>query len=235
MIILNTDDKSLQVFLGGAVAANELDMVASFVDIGKSDKAVTAADSSEVYTTGATPIDLVPAPDANNTRQVKFVSIYNADSQDNIVSVRIFDDGTANQYLIVVKSLAPGETLQYTEGIGWEVIEVPSPEFIGQQIVQAVNIGLGPSTIFTATARTKITQIHISNQSGANSTFDLWIDTNGAVTDDATNLALDAPINKDSFVLLADVTYWLEIDGTISVGQGASGAITWTIDGEVLT
>ena len=235
MIILDTDTKSLEVLLGAAVALNQLDIVAAYVDIGSANQMVNAVAANDLLTNDAVPVEAVPAPNATESRQVKSLTIYNNDSQVNTVTVQYDNNGTIR--IIIVKALAPGETLQYTDGIGWEVLEVPTVEssFVGQNLFTGRENNNGPTTIFTATAPTKITQIHISNISGSNTTFSLWIDANGAAGTNSDNLIDEAPINKDSFVLLSEVGYYLEIGGEIAIGQGIPNQMVWTIDGEVLT
>lgn len=233
MIILDTDLKSLEVVLGGAVLLEELDIVAAYVDIGSSSQGVNAVAANDLVTNGATPVEAIPAPDSTESRQVKSLTIYNADSQANTVTVQYNNNATIR--IIIVKALAPGETLQYTDGIGWEVLEVPAAVFIGQNLFSGRENNNGPTTIFTATAPTKVTQIHISNILGSNTDFSLWINPNGSAGTNSNNLIDEAPINKDSFVLLSEVGYYLEIGGEIAIGQGAPNQVVWAIEGEVLT
>lgn len=117
MIILDTTTRKLQLKLSGAVTTNELPWVASYTDITVS--AFTPAASNGV-TTGATAIDIVGVPGASTQRQVKFISVQNADTVAAEVSIIYNDNGTLRTVWKGI--LAIGDNLQYLDSKGFVVI-----------------------------------------------------------------------------------------------------------------
>jgi hypothetical protein len=119
MIILKSTD-SLQVLLGGAVAANQGVLFAAFVDIDATTFAATAADNSNGLTNNTTAVSWVAAPASGKVRQVKYLSLYNADTGSITVTVRI-NDGTNTRILQKI-TLASGDRLQYVDGAGFQSV-----------------------------------------------------------------------------------------------------------------
>lgn len=120
MIILDNASKSVQVLLGGAAATTEAPVYASYVDI-TGTPTITPA-SADAVTVGATPVIVVAAPtltDPLTYRQVKFMSIYNADTAEINVTVRLLNGATPR--ILVKVPLAIGCTLQYVDGEGFKV------------------------------------------------------------------------------------------------------------------
>jgi len=119
MILLDATTKSLEVKLGGVVTFSELSLMASYVDINQSTIAVTAMGSSDATTNGSTAVTAVAAPGASTSRQVKSLSIFNADTVPQTARVQLNDNSTICP--IVSQELFPGETLLYDEANGWTV------------------------------------------------------------------------------------------------------------------
>lgn len=117
MIILDATNRSLEVVLAVAVAANQLPVVASYVDVTTTTYTPGTTTTATNNTTGVT---IVAAPGAGTQRQVKFISIHNADTAGAVVTVR-FNDNTTLRTLCKV-NLPAGDTLQYTDGEGWRVL-----------------------------------------------------------------------------------------------------------------
>lgn len=117
MIILDTINKSLQVLLGGAVTTNQLPFTANYVDLTSLAYTPGSADGATNNTTAQT---LVAAPAASTQRQVKLLTVYNADTVAATVTVRLNDNGTFRN--LVVATLAVGDTLQYADGEGFRCI-----------------------------------------------------------------------------------------------------------------
>ena len=109
MILLNSALKSLEVILGGAVTTTELPWTAHWVDIDQTTFAATAAAEADGTTNGGNAVTMVAAPSAGITRQVKFVTVYEADTVAPTVTIRINDNGV---FRIVTKvTLALGDNL----------------------------------------------------------------------------------------------------------------------------
>lgn len=119
MIILKSTD-SLQVLLAGAVAANQAVLFAAFVDINATTFATVAADNSNGLTNNTTAVSWVAAPISGQFRQVKYLSLYNADTAGITVTIRI-NDGTNTRILQKV-TLATGDRLQYVDGSGFQTV-----------------------------------------------------------------------------------------------------------------
>jgi len=117
MIILDATTKSLEVDLDGAIATNQLPIVASFVDVTTTTYAPGATDTETNNTTAVT---AVAAPAASTQRQVKLLTIYNRDTAVAIVTVQLNNNATLRTLIKV--TLAVGDTLVYTDGEGWRVV-----------------------------------------------------------------------------------------------------------------
>lgn len=119
MINLNSTSKSLTVLLGGAVATTELPWTADYIDITVATAEATSEDATNGVTTGATPVEVVPAPESGISRQISRVSLFNVDTASVTVTVRYLD-GASNRTLM--KSILPvGFGLHYESSRGWYV------------------------------------------------------------------------------------------------------------------
>lgn len=117
MIILDATTKKLQALLAGAVAANQCPIVASYVDLTTTS---FLSGQSDTATNNGTAVDIVAAPAASTQRQVKYLSLYNADTAAVVLTVRYNDNATLRT--LVKVTLAVGSTLTYTDGEGWRVM-----------------------------------------------------------------------------------------------------------------
>ena len=126
MINLDTTTKSLEVLLGGAVAGTQLPFSASYVDTNVSPVPVSEANGTTNNTSAVT---LVSAPASSKRRIVKSLGIYNADSAEAAVTVRVNDNGTFR--ILVKTTLAVGSTLMLTEGEQWKVLKANGEIAVG--------------------------------------------------------------------------------------------------------
>ena len=158
MIILDTQTKSLEVDLAGAVNSVELDWVVSWTD---HTSTTFVPDADDGTTNGAAAVEMVAAPGASTQRQIKYFSIYNADDQANTVIVHVNNNGTIR--LILKFTLAIRDTLVYTDGHGFQVLDSngqvkSTPVDLSPYAVKADNEGItgdwtfSGTTIFTADA-----------------------------------------------------------------------------------
>lgn len=118
MLILDATTKSLEIVLAGAVTANQLPVVASYVDVTTSTYTPGSSDNASNSTT---PVTVVAAPAASTQRQVKLLTIQNADTVSATVTLRYNDNGTTR--VIVKVALSANDTLVYTDGEGFRVID----------------------------------------------------------------------------------------------------------------
>lgn len=124
MIRLDKNNRSLGAVLSGAVATNELHVIATFTDkFSRSDSALAylLGATKITATNGATDITIVSAPDQNVTRDVDYISVRNRDTAAATVSIEYDDNGT--DYVLYSATLAVGDTLVYTIATGWYVLD----------------------------------------------------------------------------------------------------------------
>ena len=117
MLILATTTDKIQVLLTSAVTTNQLDCIATYKDI--STTAYSGSSPTLVTTNNTTAVDLVPAPASNVQRIVDFISVYNADTVNAIVTIRINRNGSTGVLFKCI--LSTNELLVYVEGKGWNI------------------------------------------------------------------------------------------------------------------
>lgn len=116
MIILDSTTKKLQAYTS-ATATTDLTYYVSYIDM--SSLAVSNIASAN-GTFDETANDIVPAPGASTQRQVKYISLYNADNQIHTVTVVLDVSGTDT--ILAQVLLQPGYTLTYNNDGKWEII-----------------------------------------------------------------------------------------------------------------
>ena len=136
MLILDTTTDNLEAVLGGSVATNQAQCVSTWRDI-KSDGTFTPG-RTVTNTNNTTAVNVVPAPGASTQRVVDTLSIYNNDTAAITLTVRFDANGT--EYIIRKVTLQAGESLEYQEGAGWNVIAAT-----GIRKMQAALVGQQPS------------------------------------------------------------------------------------------
>lgn len=117
-MILDTTSKSIEVVLSAVPVANQAQIIASYVDI---DSTTFVPGENDALSNSTTAVTAVSAPAASKQRQIKYLSVYNADTAPITVTVRLNNGGTirnASAY-----SLSPGQTLQYTPDQGFYVAQ----------------------------------------------------------------------------------------------------------------
>jgi hypothetical protein len=165
MIILKDTDL-LQVLLGGTVTANQAVLYAAFVDVDAATFDAVGAGNSNGLTNNTTAVSWVAAPTSGRFRQVKYLSLYNADTASITATVRI-NDG-ANTRIIRKVTLATGEALEYTLDGGFRTVtasgsSAPVTSVNGQlgAVVLAlpsdIIVALGDETTAIATGTAKVT------------------------------------------------------------------------------
>jgi hypothetical protein len=117
MIILTNTTDTLQVILGQAIVTNQMQCYVAFRTTTSS--AITPA-SQVSLTNNTTAVAIVSSPGASEQRVIDFVSIDNADTAPNDVTVRFNDNGTF--YTLFKARLNSGDKLEYQDGKGFKVI-----------------------------------------------------------------------------------------------------------------
>lgn len=114
---------SLEVDLTGAVAANQLPFIVSFLVLNKS--TLEPVDNGAVTETGqtnsTTAVTVAAAPATNTIRGITYFSIKNSDTAAVEGWVQINDNATLRE--IWKGTLAVGDTLVYMDGAGWSTID----------------------------------------------------------------------------------------------------------------
>jgi hypothetical protein len=130
-MFIDTITKSLEVYLGGAATANQLPVYASYID-----HTATAATpgASDTQTNGVTAVTVVAAPAGSTQRQVKTLTVYNADTVAATVFLRLNNNSTMR--IIRRATLNPGETWAYTQETGFQVLDIMGALKLGGSIVR---------------------------------------------------------------------------------------------------
>lgn len=118
MIVLQDTNDSLEIILNGAVTTTQLPFVASWVDI-----------TSTAYTPGqtngtsndTTAVTIVASPASSTQRQVKLVTVFNADTVAAILTIRLNDNATTR--IMAKVTLSVGDSLIYTDGEGFRTMD----------------------------------------------------------------------------------------------------------------
>jgi hypothetical protein len=116
MIILSASTDNLQVVLAGAKTANDCQCYSSWRD--RTDTTFIAGRTGS-NTNGASDVNIVAGP-SSGQRVVDFFTIYNADTVNSTVTVKLDANGT--EYILFKTTLAVGEILMFQEGVGFHVL-----------------------------------------------------------------------------------------------------------------
>lgn len=118
MIRLDTVNRSLAMYLGGAQATAPLQAVVSYSD----QTATTYLGGTKLTNSnGTTAVTICSAPAASTIRDIDMVTILNTDTVSQVVTVEMLD--TSTPYLISTVTLLVGEKLTYTHGSAWQVVD----------------------------------------------------------------------------------------------------------------
>ncbi len=135
MIVLSQTTDNLQVVLGGAITTNQLECMVSWRD---RTSTTFTADRTVTTTNNTTDVTIAAAPAASTQRVIDFISIYNKDTVNAVVTVKLDDNGT--EYILCKVTLATTERLQYQEGVGFQVFASTGA------VKQSINQGANAST-----------------------------------------------------------------------------------------
>ena len=118
MIRLDTINRSLALYLGGAQATAPLQAVVSYSD---QTSTTYLGGTKLTNSNGTTAVTICSAPDVDVIRDIDMVTILNTDTVSQVVTVEMLD--TATPYLISTVTLLVGEKLTYTHGSAWQVVD----------------------------------------------------------------------------------------------------------------
>lgn len=120
-LILTGYNKSLKAVMSGAIDP-EIQFVVMWEDYDKSGKYL-GADMTLITSNDTTEVELVATPNVeaeskDTIRKIRYINVYNAD--DASVTVSIFIDDAATNWLLLKATIATLENLHYDEGAGWK-------------------------------------------------------------------------------------------------------------------
>lgn len=161
MLILTETTDTIKIVLGSAVTTNQLQILASYRDIGTT--AFTPKKNVTV-TNNTTAVNAVPAPSASRQHVVDFLSVYNSDTTSEVVTVYL--DASGTQYILFKGTLSAGDILQYQEGQGFYVLNATSGAIKTIQSTASAPASTGYSSVV-------ITSDVINNNAVANTLQDV--------------------------------------------------------------
>lgn len=135
MIILTNTTDRIQVKLGTTVTTNQMRCFASYRDT--TTTSITPL-RNVVNTNNTTYVDLVDSPTASTQRIVDYLSVFNSDTTNQIVTISFNDNGTL--YELFVATLSPGEKIEFQEGLGFKVMSNAG------SVKTSINQGNSPAT-----------------------------------------------------------------------------------------
>lgn len=176
------------VVLGAAATTTEAPISGTYADLSDTGFPLSALTAISAITTGATPVDVVPAPSAGTSRVVKTLTIYNPDTKNMNVTVEFVGASTR---IMIVKDLAPGDVLHYEDGIGWTVHRKRTGTLADGQVANA------EGTIHTSTGQQYV-KAYFFNTNTTAETLTLWIKRSGGTARKIRQAVLQA---NDSYVV----------------------------------
>ena len=177
MIILSEQTDNLQAVLAESVTANQLRCSAFWRDVTTT---TFTPGRTLVLTNNSTDVNIVPAPGASTQRIIDYISIYNADTTNADVTIKLDANGT--EYILFKGIIATGEMLMYNDKNGFTVMTISGA------IKQAQMIG--------------------SNNVAVNALNTVVLSEN-VVNNNATANTI-ADVTGLSFAVTAEQTYWFE-------------------------
>lgn len=198
MLVLSETTDKIQVVLAGNVTANQLQCFASYRDI--TTTAYTAGRNS-VNTNNTTDVDLVGSPGASTQRVIDFLSVYNADTVNATVTIKLDANGT--ERILTKATIATGERIEYTNEGGFKTIDTDGRvkfsyyQNSGIPTVNALNVVVmtGDVTNNNGTANTiaNVTGLSFDVVAGQTYWFEFVIPYTSAATSTGSRWAINGP------------------------------------------
>lgn len=240
MIRLDTINRTLSIVLTEAKTTNDLQVVVSY-----SDKTSTTYNGGTQLSNinGTTPVTICAAPADATIRGIDFISVYNADTLAKTVQIQILD--TATSYQLVDVTLQVNDKLIYTDGAGWQVININGSVKTSVDVISSVFGRTGAIVAetgdYTATqvtnAETTVKKDAPSGYVGLSTTYQFQLINNaGTFTNLLTNASTQARTwtmqDRDYTIAGVDDITGGELSGAFTT-LGASGLITGGVENGV--
>lgn len=215
LILANTTD-NLQVVLSGAVTTNELQVMSCWRDITTS--AFTPGRTVTV-TNGTTDVNVVPAPAASTQRVADFLSVYNTDTADATVTIKLDANGT--EYILWKDTLSPGDSMQFVEGAGFTITRT-------YQSIKAFTVHGDAGANFTMTNATNAERL-----AGNASRHIFMVDLKGytQVRLRANKQVASASVNTPVFRVKYYTSYTTTVGNFLQLGKAAQVEISMAATG----
>jgi hypothetical protein len=206
IILTNTTDK-LQVKQGTGFATAYVKAFASYRETTATD--ITPKRGTLNILTSYS--DLVGSPTASTQRIIDYISIYNNDTINQTITI-VFNDN-ATLYELFVTTLAPGEKIEYQEGLGFKVMtnagSVKTSVNQGNNTISSSMsaVVLGTDVINTNAIANQIADITgLSFTAGANKTyyFKFIINYTCAVTTTGSRFSISGPASPLSLCFTSE-------------------------------
>lgn len=114
---LVTSTHSFEMILAGVVTTNQLPFMVTYNNRSLNQQETFAITNGQ--SNNAAAVVLLDAPQTGQQRIIETISIYNADTVNATVTVRLNDAGTTR--IVVKATLVTGTGLHYEDGKGWYV------------------------------------------------------------------------------------------------------------------
>lgn len=121
MIRLDNTTRKLQIILAGVITTNQLPVRVSYSDKIPGPPGSYTGATQLALTNSVTAVDICAAPAASTIRDIDSISVQNADTVAATVTIRYNDNGTL--YTEFKATLAVGDQIDYTHGIGWRALD----------------------------------------------------------------------------------------------------------------
>lgn len=152
MILLDSSD-TLEVLLAGAITTSQGVLYAAYADIA-SDGSTFAPGSASGATNSTTAVTWVGSPASGQVRQIKYLSLYNADTASMTVTVRVVDNATNR--ILIKTTLAAGARLEFVDGAGFGTTSAASSTAAGRHAIPIMAGHIQPSSTGGCSAVTTV-------------------------------------------------------------------------------
>lgn len=117
MNLASTD--KIQVVLGGAVAANQLEIATAWHDFETTNFGISGFGNNVINTNDTTLVDAIGSPSSGNVRVPEFMSIYCTDTSIAVVSIILNRNGTSK--ILKKAYLTLGDSLVWSKESGFDL------------------------------------------------------------------------------------------------------------------
>jgi hypothetical protein len=159
-MLLDATNRSLELVLTAAQTTAAMNVTVVYVD--ETTTALPAAGLTPTNSNGVTAVTILASPAASTRRNVKNITIYNADSAAKTVKISL--NVATVLYTIIQPTLQVGESLCYSDTKGWYVLTPAGTEKVGQAIAAEIT-NTPAGTISAVTVQSAINELDTEKMS----------------------------------------------------------------------